>query len=116
MSGRPTTMDNSSDFYMPRCWIAGSARFTSVAASRAPASFDGLQRAAAGIDRDAAINPPHLIVNDDQALAGTRFLTWMPRSTAASTTAKISSRLRWPVASTMPGAAQQYVLLVAAPA
>ena len=72
-----------SDFYMPR---TPDGRFgTFYVRSNRPGRvlFDHVQRAAAEIDRDAVINPPHLVVHDDQTLAGTRFLTWMLASFAA---------------------------------
>jgi predicted permease len=65
------------DFYMPRTPNGRFGTFYLRSQRPGPVLFDHLQRAAAAIDRDAVINPPHLIVDDDKALAGTRFLTWM---------------------------------------
>ena len=65
------------DFYMPRTPNGRFGTFYLRSQRPGPLLFDHLQRAAAAIDRDALINPPHLIVDDDKALAGTRFLTWM---------------------------------------
>jgi ABC-type antimicrobial peptide transport system permease subunit len=45
--------------------------------------FEQFQRAAADIDRDAVINPPRRVVDDDRTLPGTRFLTWMLAAFAA---------------------------------
>jgi hypothetical protein len=73
-----------SDFYMPR---TPDGRFgTFYVRSNRPGQvlFDQFQRAASEIDRDAVINPPHLVAHDDQTLAGTRFLTWMLAGLAAS--------------------------------
>jgi hypothetical protein len=72
-----------SDFYMPRTPDGRFGTFYVRRSEPRPVLFDHLQRAAAEIDRDAVINPPHLIVNDDQTLAGTRFLTWMLAGFAA---------------------------------
>jgi predicted permease len=72
-----------SDFYMPKTPDGRYGTFY-VRSSRAEALlFDHFQRAAADIDRDAVINPPHLVAHDDQTLAGTRFLTWMLTGFAA---------------------------------
>jgi putative ABC transport system permease protein len=65
------------DFYKPR---TPNGRFgTFYLRSQRPAQllFDDVQRAAAAIDRDALINPPHPIVDDDRPLAGARVLTRM---------------------------------------
>jgi putative ABC transport system permease protein len=66
-----------SDFYMPRTPDGRYGSFYVRTSRPAPLLFDQFQGAAAEIDRDAVINPPRLVVRDDQALAGTRFLTWM---------------------------------------
>jgi len=65
------------DFYMPRTPNGRFGTFYLRSQRPGPLLFNHLQRAAAAIDRDALINPPHLIVEDDKARAGTRFLTWM---------------------------------------
>ena len=65
------------DFYMPR---TPDGRFGSFyARTRRPAAllFGDLQNAAAVIDRDAVVNPPTMVADSDQAIAGTRFLTVM---------------------------------------
>jgi putative ABC transport system permease protein len=71
------------DFYMPRTPDGRFGTFYVRSSQPGPVLFDRLQRAAAEIDRDAVINPPHLVVNDDQTLAATRFLTWMLAGFAA---------------------------------
>ena len=72
-----------SDFYMPRTPDGRFGSFYVRSNRPGPVLFDHVQRAAAEIDRDAVINPPHLVVHDDQTLAGTRFLTWMLAGFAA---------------------------------
>ena len=69
--------EDRSDFYMPRTPDGRFGTFYVRSNRSGPVLFDHLQRAAAEIDRDAVINPPHLVVRDDRTLAGTRFLTWM---------------------------------------
>lgn len=69
--------DDLGEFYMPR---TPDGRFGSFyVRSRRPVAllFDDLQNAAAAIDRDAVINPPSLVADSDQTLAGTRFLTFL---------------------------------------
>jgi hypothetical protein len=71
------------DFYVPK---TPDGRFGSFyVRSRRPAAllFDDLQQAAADLDRDAVINPPVLVADSDQTLAGTRFLTFMLTGFAA---------------------------------
>jgi putative ABC transport system permease protein len=69
--------DDRADFYMPRTPNGRFGSFYVRSERPGPLLFDHLQRAAAAIDRDALINAPHLIVDDDKTLAGIRFLTWM---------------------------------------
>lgn len=47
------------------------------------ALFDDLQRAAAELDPDAVVSPPRLVADEDQTLAGTRFLTFLLTGFAA---------------------------------
>lgn len=68
---------NRSDFYLPRTPDGRFGTFYVRGSSPGPVLLDHMQRAAAELDRDAVINPPRLVVQDDQTLAGTRFLTWM---------------------------------------
>jgi hypothetical protein len=72
-----------SDFYMPRTPDGRFGTFYLRTGRPAPRLFEDFQRAAAGIDRDAVINPPGLVAGDDQALAGTRFLTLLLTAFAA---------------------------------
>jgi putative ABC transport system permease protein len=71
------------DFYMPRTPDGRFGSFYVRSSQPRPVLFDHLQRAAAEIDRDAVINPPRLVADDDRTLAGTRFLTWMLAGFAA---------------------------------
>ncbi len=75
-----------SDFYMPRTPDGRFGTFYVRSNVPGPMLFDQFQRAAAEMDRDAVINPPHLVEHDDQTLAGTRFLTWMLAGFAAIAT------------------------------
>jgi len=73
-----------SDFYIAK---TPDGRFgTFYARTSRPASplFDQLQRAAGDIDRDAVINPPRPVADDDQTRVETRFLTRMLTTFAAS--------------------------------
>ncbi len=63
------------DFYAPRTPDGRFGTFYLRTGRPAPILFADLQRAAAAIDREAVINPPSLVADDDQTLAGTRFLT-----------------------------------------
>jgi ABC-type antimicrobial peptide transport system permease subunit len=42
-----------------------------------PRLFEDFQQVAARIDRDAVINEPRLVASDNEALAGTRFMTFL---------------------------------------
>jgi putative ABC transport system permease protein len=66
-----------SDFYMPWTPDGRFGTFYVRSTRPEPVLFDQVQRAAAEINRDAVLNPPHLVDDDDQTFAGTRFLTWM---------------------------------------
>jgi putative ABC transport system permease protein len=68
---------DQSDFYTPRTPDGRFGSFYLRTSRPAPLLFDQFQSAAADIDRDAVINPPRLVADDDQALAGTRFLTFL---------------------------------------
>ena len=71
------------DFYMPR---TPDGRFGSFfVRTRRPVAllFDDLQKAAAEIDRDAVITAPSLVADSNQALSGTRFLTFLLTGFAA---------------------------------
>jgi putative ABC transport system permease protein len=62
------------DFYKPGVPEGRFGTFYVRTDRPMPRLFDDLRSAAAGIDRDAVINPPRIVADDDQALAGTRFL------------------------------------------
>ena len=72
-----------SDFYTPRTPDGRYGSFYVRTSLPAPLLFDRFQSAAAEIDRDAVINPPRLVVRDNETLAGTRFLTWILAGFAA---------------------------------
>jgi predicted permease len=75
---RQTYVDgNRSDFYLPRTPDGRFGTFYFRATPPTAVLVDHIQRAAAEIDEDAVINPPHLVMHDDQTLAGSRVLTWM---------------------------------------
>ncbi len=42
-----------------------------------PRLFEDFRRVAAGIDRDAVINEPRRVADENEALAGTRFMTYL---------------------------------------
>jgi len=72
-----------SDFYMPRTPDGRFGTFYLRSNQPGPGLFDHFQRAAAEVDRDAVINPPHLVAQDDRTLVESRFLTWMLAGFAA---------------------------------
>jgi predicted permease len=63
------------DFYWPRTPDGRYGTFYVRTARPGPRLFGDVQRVAAGIDPDAVINQPRLVANENQALAGTRFMT-----------------------------------------
>jgi len=63
------------DFYSPRTPDGRYGTFYVRTARAGPRLFEDFQRVAAGIDRDAVINEPRLVANENEALAGTRFMT-----------------------------------------
>jgi predicted permease len=64
-----------SDLYTPRTPDGRFGTFYLRTSHPSALLFDRLQRAAAGIDREAVINPPRPVAADDQTLVETRFLT-----------------------------------------
>jgi ABC-type antimicrobial peptide transport system permease subunit len=66
-----------SDFYKPKTPDGRFGTFYVRTARPTPAVFDDLRNAAAEIDRDAVVNQPRLVSDDDHALAGIRFLTYL---------------------------------------
>ncbi len=67
--------DERSDFYSPRTPDGRFGSFYLRTRRPGPLLYEDVRRAAAAIDRDAVIDPPRLVAGDDQALAGTQFLT-----------------------------------------
>lgn len=65
------------DFYSPRTPDGRYGSFYIRTSRPAPSLFAAFQQAAAAIDRDAVINPPRLVSDGNQMLAGTRFLSWL---------------------------------------
>lgn len=65
------------DFYKPRMPAGRFGTFYLRTGRPAPILFEDLRSAAAELDRDAVISPPRLVAEDDQALAGSRFLTFL---------------------------------------
>ena len=63
------------DFYWPRTPDGRYGTFYVRTPRQGTRLFDAFQRVAAAIDRDAVINEPTLVANDNEALSGTRFLT-----------------------------------------
>ena len=75
------------DFYTPR---TPDGRFgTFYIRSDRPAAplFDDLRRVAAGIDRDAVINPPRLLAGDDHELGRMQFMSYLLTAFAAAAAA-----------------------------
>jgi predicted permease len=71
------------DFYTPRTPDGRFGMFYMRTRRPAHPLFDDLQRAAAEIDRDAVVSPPRLVADENQTLAGTRFLTFLLTGFAA---------------------------------
>jgi len=65
------------DFYWPRTPDGRYGTFYLRTPRQGPQLVDAFQRVAAAIDRDAVINEPTLVANDNDALSGTRFLTYL---------------------------------------
>jgi predicted permease len=65
------------DFYWPRTPDGRYGTFYVRTVRRGPRLFEDFQRVAAGIDRDAVINEPKSVANENEALAGTRFMTYL---------------------------------------
>lgn len=72
-----------SDFYKPRTPDGRFGTFYLRTGRPAPTLFTDLLDAAAAIDREAVVNPPRLVADDDLTLAGTRFLTLLLTGFAA---------------------------------
>jgi putative ABC transport system permease protein len=69
--------DMRRDFYWPRTPDGRYGTFYLRTARPAPRLFEDFQRVAAGIDRDAVINEPRDVANENGALAGARFMTYL---------------------------------------
>jgi predicted permease len=65
------------DFYWPRTPDGRYASFYLRTARPGPRLYEDFQQVAAGIDRDAVINEPKVVADDNEALAGTRFMTYL---------------------------------------
>jgi hypothetical protein len=65
----------TADFYTPRMPDGRFGTFYVRTSLSPPLLFDHLRGVAAEIDPNAIVNPPRMVSGDDQALAGTRFLT-----------------------------------------
>jgi putative ABC transport system permease protein len=65
------------DFYSPRTPDGRYGTFYLRTARPGPRLYEDFQQVAAGIDRDAVINEPRLVLNENEALAGTRFMTYL---------------------------------------
>jgi hypothetical protein len=65
------------DLYWPRTPDGRYGTFYVRTDRPGPRLFEEFQRIAAGIDRDAAINGPRLVASENEALAGTRFMTYL---------------------------------------
>ena len=63
------------DFYWPRTPDGRYGTFYVRTARPGPRLFEDFQRIAAAIDRDAVINEPRSVANENEALAGTRVIT-----------------------------------------
>jgi hypothetical protein len=71
------------DFYTPRTPDGRFGTFYVRTDRPAVPLFDDLRRVAAGIDRDAVVNPPRLLAGDDHALAQMRFTSYLLTGFAA---------------------------------
>jgi putative ABC transport system permease protein len=71
------------DFYWPRTPDGRYGTFYVRTERPAARLFEDFQRVAAGLDRDAVINQPRRVANENEALAGTRFLTYLLSAFAA---------------------------------
>jgi putative ABC transport system permease protein len=71
------------DFYTPKTPDGRFGTFYVRTQLPLPLLFDHFRSAAAEIDRDAVINEPRRLADDDQTLAGTRFLTYLLTGFAA---------------------------------
>jgi predicted permease len=76
--------DDRSDFYIAKTPDGRYGTFYLRTAWPSPLLFETLQRTAAGIDREAVINPPRPVAGDDRTLTETRFLTRMLTAFAAA--------------------------------
>ena len=65
------------DFYWPRTPDGRYGTFYLRTARPGPRLYEDFQQVAAGIDRDAVINEPRAVANENEALAGTRFMTYL---------------------------------------
>jgi putative ABC transport system permease protein len=65
------------EFYWPRTPDGRYGTFYLRTSRPGALLFDDLRRVAAAIDRDAVINEPRRVADDNQALAGTRFMTYL---------------------------------------
>lgn len=65
------------DFYWPRTPDGRYGTFYLRTARPRARLLEDFRRVAAAIDRDAVINEPRLVANENQALAGTRFMTYL---------------------------------------
>jgi predicted permease len=65
------------DFYSPRTPDGRYGTFYLRTARPGPKLYEDFQQVAAGIDRDAVINEPRVVANENEALAGTRFMTYL---------------------------------------
>jgi predicted permease len=65
------------DFYWPRTPDGRYGTFYLRTTRPGPRLYQDFQQVAAGIDRDAVINEPRIVANENEALAGTRFMTYL---------------------------------------
>ena len=72
------------DFYWPRTPDGRYGTFYLRTARPGPRLLEDFHRVAAGIDRDAVINEPRLVADENEALAGTRFMTYLLTAFAAA--------------------------------
>ena len=75
------------DFYTPRTPDGRFGTFYIRSDRPAAALFDDLRRVAAGIDREAVINPPRRLAGDDQALERMQFMSYLLSAFAAAAAA-----------------------------
>jgi hypothetical protein len=81
---RQTYQDpDQGDFYKPRTPDGRFGTFYVRTARPAQMLFEDFRSAAAAIDGEAVINPPRLVTDDDQTLAGTTFVTLLLTGFAA---------------------------------